>query len=257
MPIFIWDPVGGIVEWNRGCEELYGYTSEEAIGKHKEELLRTELPHSSFEELTNKLREEGMWTGELLHRANSGRVLTVEALIQIESIGGRQLAFESTRDITDRKSTEERRRTRAAQRVATSAELRFVPFATLPAVAGSALKSSPQKFSPPLRRQFATVTVLRRRVLGESERTFGIDNTQVWNCDGLRSHPSAQFARCFRCSCRSRQSKAHLMIAVAIRTMAIITGAVTSLVFLLLKRIFLGAVTAAAAPTVASLSGSE
>jgi hypothetical protein len=45
------------------------------------------------------------------------------------------------------------------------------------------------------------------------------------------------------------------MIAVAIRTMII--AAVTSLVFLLLKRIFLGAVTAAAAPAVASLSGSE
>jgi two-component system, chemotaxis family, CheB/CheR fusion protein len=108
VPIFIWDPVGGIVEWNRGCEELYGYTSEEAIGKRKEELLKTELPDSSVEELTNKLREEGMWTGELLHRAKDGRVLTVEALIQIESVGGRQLALESTRDITDRKSTEER-----------------------------------------------------------------------------------------------------------------------------------------------------
>jgi two-component system, chemotaxis family, CheB/CheR fusion protein len=108
VPIFIWDPVGGIVEWNRGCEELYGYTSEEAIGKRKEELLKTELPDSSVEKLTNKLREEGMWTGELLHRAKDGRVLTVEALIQIESVGGRQLALESTRDITDRKSTEER-----------------------------------------------------------------------------------------------------------------------------------------------------
>jgi two-component system, chemotaxis family, CheB/CheR fusion protein len=111
VPIFIWDPVGGIVEWNRGCEELYGYTSEEAIGKHKEELLKTELLDSSFEELTNKLREAGMWTGELLHRAKDGRVLTVEALIQIESVGGRQLALESTRKITDPKSTQERRRT--------------------------------------------------------------------------------------------------------------------------------------------------
>jgi two-component system, chemotaxis family, CheB/CheR fusion protein len=110
VPIFIWDPLGGIVEWNRGCEELYGYTSEEAIGKHKEELLKTELLDSSFEELTNKLREAGMWTGELLHRAKDGRVLTVEALIQIESVGGRRLALESTRDITDQKSTQERRR---------------------------------------------------------------------------------------------------------------------------------------------------
>src|SRR5215470_9999652 len=69
VPIFIWEPSGGIVEWNRGCEELYGYTSEEAIGKRKEELLKTEVPGSSLEEITNKLREEGLWSGELLHRA--------------------------------------------------------------------------------------------------------------------------------------------------------------------------------------------
>src|SRR5262249_44390178 len=61
VPIFMWEPHGGILEWNRGCEELYGYTSGEAIGKRKEELLKTEVPGSSFEELTNKLHEEGVW----------------------------------------------------------------------------------------------------------------------------------------------------------------------------------------------------
>jgi len=111
VPIFIWEPRGGILEWNRGCEELYGFTSEEAIGKRKEELLKTEVPGSSFEEVTNKLRDEGIWTGELLHRAKDGRVLTVEALIQIESIGGHQLALQSMRDITDRKLLEGRPRT--------------------------------------------------------------------------------------------------------------------------------------------------
>jgi two-component system, chemotaxis family, CheB/CheR fusion protein len=110
VPIFIWEPGGGILEWNRGCEELYGYTPEEAIGKHKEELLKTAVPGSSFEEVTNKLHEEGMWTGELLHRAKDGRVLTVEALIQVESVGGRRLALQSMRDITDQKRLEERQR---------------------------------------------------------------------------------------------------------------------------------------------------
>jgi PAS domain-containing protein len=69
------------------------------------------VPGSSFEEVTNKLREEGMWTGELLHHAKDGRVLTVVALIQVESIGGQQLALQSMRDITDRKLLEERQRT--------------------------------------------------------------------------------------------------------------------------------------------------
>jgi two-component system, chemotaxis family, CheB/CheR fusion protein len=31
-PIFVWDFDGGIVEWNRGSEELYGYSSEQAVG---------------------------------------------------------------------------------------------------------------------------------------------------------------------------------------------------------------------------------
>jgi two-component system, chemotaxis family, CheB/CheR fusion protein len=103
VPIFMWEPGGAILEWNRGCQELYGYTPEEAIGKHKEVLLKTEVPGSSFEEVTNTLREDGVWTGELLHHAKDGRGLTVETLIQVESIGGRQLALQSMREITERK----------------------------------------------------------------------------------------------------------------------------------------------------------
>jgi two-component system, chemotaxis family, CheB/CheR fusion protein len=67
VPVLIWEFDGGIVEWNCGCEELYGYTREEAIGKRKEVLLKTEVSGSSFEEATNKLREKGIWSGELLH----------------------------------------------------------------------------------------------------------------------------------------------------------------------------------------------
>jgi two-component system CheB/CheR fusion protein len=109
-PIFVWEFDGGILEWNRGCEELYGYGREEAIGRHKEELLKTQVLASSFTEMTNKLREEGFWSGELLNRAKDGRVLTVEAVMQLEPVDGRQLALQSIRDITDRKAWEERQR---------------------------------------------------------------------------------------------------------------------------------------------------
>jgi two-component system, chemotaxis family, CheB/CheR fusion protein len=110
VPVFMWEFDGVILEWNRGCEELYGYTHEEAIGRKKEDLLKTEVPGSSFEEATNKLREDGIWSGELLHHTKDGRVLTVEAVMQVESVGGRQLALQSMRDITDRKLWEERQR---------------------------------------------------------------------------------------------------------------------------------------------------
>jgi len=109
-PIFVWEFDGGILEWNRGCEELYGYSREEAIGRRKEELLETAVPGSSFTEMTTKLREEGFWSGELLNRTKDGRVLTIEAVMQLETFDGRQLALQSIRDITDRKAWEERQR---------------------------------------------------------------------------------------------------------------------------------------------------
>jgi two-component system CheB/CheR fusion protein len=107
-PVFVWEFNGVIVEWNRGCEELYGYMREEAIGKSKIELLKTEVPGSSFEDVANKLRREGIWSGELLHHAKDGRVLTVEAVIQLEPGDGHQLALQSMRDVTERKAWEER-----------------------------------------------------------------------------------------------------------------------------------------------------
>ena len=109
-PIFIWDFNGTILDWNRGSEELYGYSREEAVGKRKDRLLETTLPESSFAELRVKLLDEGSWNGELKHKTKDGRELTVESRIILETIEGRQLALESTRDITERKSWEERQK---------------------------------------------------------------------------------------------------------------------------------------------------
>jgi two-component system CheB/CheR fusion protein len=107
-PIFVWDVDNGVVEWNRGSEELYGYSREEVLGKHKEEILRTRVPGSSFAELKSKLVEVGSWTGELMQQTKAGRELTVEARLQLECFGGRRLVLESTRDVSDRKRWEQR-----------------------------------------------------------------------------------------------------------------------------------------------------
>jgi two-component system CheB/CheR fusion protein len=107
-PIFVWDFDGGIVAWNRGSEELYGYSRSEAIGKRKELLLRSEVPGSSFEALRQSLTEKGSWTGELRQKTKDGRSITVESRIELEAMDGRRLVLESTRDISDRKEWERR-----------------------------------------------------------------------------------------------------------------------------------------------------
>jgi two-component system CheB/CheR fusion protein len=108
-PILVWDFDDGIVQWNCGCEELYGYSAEEALGREKEALLRTVVPGGSFDALKQSLLEAGNWSGELLHTTKDGHVLTVESQIELFPSAGQRLVLESTRDISEHKRWEERR----------------------------------------------------------------------------------------------------------------------------------------------------
>jgi two-component system, chemotaxis family, CheB/CheR fusion protein len=109
-PIFVWEFDGGIVDWNRGSEDLYGYSRDEALGRRKESLLRTSVPGSSFEELKAKLAQEGSWAGELRQVTKDGRQLIVESRLQLDTFNGRRLVLESTRDVTGRRAAEQRQR---------------------------------------------------------------------------------------------------------------------------------------------------
>ena len=55
-----------ITYWNRGAQELYGWTPEEAIGKRSHDLLHTVFPES-IDEINAQLRQTGRWEGELKH----------------------------------------------------------------------------------------------------------------------------------------------------------------------------------------------
>ena len=107
-PIFIWDYDDGVVFWNRGSEDLYGYSSQEALGKRKDQLLATQVPGSSFAALRAKLLAEGSYSGEVRHRTKDGRELIIETRIVLNTMGGKRLALESTRDVTERKQWDKR-----------------------------------------------------------------------------------------------------------------------------------------------------
>lgn len=67
---------GRIVFWNGGAERLYGYRSEEALGRISHELLRTRFPQP-LPEIEAALRRDGEWRGELVHHRADGEALTV------------------------------------------------------------------------------------------------------------------------------------------------------------------------------------
>jgi PAS domain S-box-containing protein len=104
-PIFVWHPTRGIVEWNRGAAQLYGYSREEAIGKVSHELLQTVSPHS-HKELLDVSAVEKSWTGEQEHRARDGRSIIVECRQQVIDSDGERLVLETQHDISLRKQSE-------------------------------------------------------------------------------------------------------------------------------------------------------
>lgn len=104
-PIFIWDLEKGIIEWNVGAEQTYGYTRAEALGKISHDLLQTQHPFD-LDALMHELKNTGFWTGELQHVTKDGRKILVETRHQLIETENGRLVLETNRDITQRKETE-------------------------------------------------------------------------------------------------------------------------------------------------------
>ncbi|HAM52458.1 MAG TPA: hypothetical protein DCP92_17815 [Nitrospiraceae bacterium] len=98
--IIVWRVDGAIESWNRGAEELYGFTEGEAIGHKTHELLRTVHP-VPWSEINATLKDRGNWEGELRHRTRDGREVIVSARHQlVYGRDGIARVMETNRDIT-------------------------------------------------------------------------------------------------------------------------------------------------------------
>ena len=105
--IIVWQLGGSIESWNKGAEELYGYSQEEAAGQVTHDLLKT-VHAESWTEIEAKLRERKFWEGELRHRTRDGQEVIVSARIQLVlGADGVGRVLETNRDITERKRMEE------------------------------------------------------------------------------------------------------------------------------------------------------
>jgi len=100
-----------ITFWNRSAEELYGWTSAEAVGRSSHELLQTVFPQPLIE-IDRRVAETGRWEGELVHTTRGGKQVIVASRwswqADVDDRPGRIL--ETNNDITDRRRVEDQAR---------------------------------------------------------------------------------------------------------------------------------------------------
>jgi PAS domain S-box-containing protein len=107
-PIFVRDMGDVITYWNRGAQELYGWSDKEAIGRHSQELLQT-IFAMPIEDIRAELLRTNRWEGELKKTKADGTQVVVASRWSLRrDEQERPIAIlETNNDITERKRREE------------------------------------------------------------------------------------------------------------------------------------------------------
>jgi PAS domain S-box-containing protein len=100
-----------IVYWNRGAEQMYGFSAKEALGKITHKLLRT-VHRGSYESIRKDLERDNHWSGELIHTRKDGKTIAVFSRWSLDrDARGRPASIlETNSDITARKRAEQQQR---------------------------------------------------------------------------------------------------------------------------------------------------
>jgi PAS domain S-box-containing protein len=96
-----------IIFWNRGAEQTFGWSKNEAIGKRVSTLLDTVFP-LDVALLHEQLFQTGRWEGELVQTRRDGRPLVVASrwAVQRDEAGNPQAILVISNDITENKIAE-------------------------------------------------------------------------------------------------------------------------------------------------------
>jgi len=114
------NPERVIQAWNKGAEEMYGWTEAEAVGRVVHDLLQRR-PAEGTDEINRHLYQVGRWDGELSHARRNGERIIVESrqVLLRDAAGAPAGILGINRDITERKRAEEDlRESRASLQIA-------------------------------------------------------------------------------------------------------------------------------------------
>jgi PAS domain S-box-containing protein len=104
------DMQGRVLYWNRAAEKMYGWSSEEAMGRRLREMVVPDGLWGRAEDIAAQLREGRSWTGELMVRRKDGATFRVEGTnTPVFGMDGDLVGVVGVlRDITERRKPEER-----------------------------------------------------------------------------------------------------------------------------------------------------
>src|SRR5260370_20225566 len=109
--VFVRDMNDVITYWNRGAEERYGWSSEEAVGRVSHELTQTSFS-KPLQEINAELLETGRWEGELVHirRDRTPVIVASRWALQRDQAHKPVAILETNDDTTERKEADEKLR---------------------------------------------------------------------------------------------------------------------------------------------------
>jgi len=106
--IFVCDMNSRILYWNRGAEQLYGWSAKEAVGKTTHSLWQANFS-KPYKEIMAELLRNGHWEGELIDAKRDGSKVTVASRwsLQRDEHGQPVAILETNTDIEETKQAQE------------------------------------------------------------------------------------------------------------------------------------------------------
>lgn len=70
------DPQGNVTFWNNAATEIFGWTSDQAIGRNVSEIIEPQLTTEQWQEMEAKLHVGESWDGQFKAKRKDGRIFT-------------------------------------------------------------------------------------------------------------------------------------------------------------------------------------